>query len=348
MDTSFLLVLALSGPALLGSASAEVVLPADMYRSNAVYSLYEAAVAGAPKVAAARIQEGAAVNMPDEQGNTPLHLAARANRPRIIRLLLRAGADCLAKDAQGHIPSQLTTADKCREQLLRAEEQRAKELKLAESIRAHHLAAVQQAIRDHINPSAYAENGQDTLLMLALQENQKEIVKALLAAGADPNKVSPRENLNALHVAVKYHRAGIINRLIDAGADPMHMAKNGSMPLHDAAWSGDSSAVRALLPAYASCNFTPDTSHQPLPIRIAVDRGNKAMVEIFLSAGFDPNTPPGGRHSGEEPILHTAAKKGNAEIVLLLLKAGADKSARDSNGKTAAEVAQPNVAAMLR
>lgn len=348
MKTTSFLVLAAGGLSLLGSAAADVSLPAVMYRSNAVYSLFEAAAAHAPEVITARLSEGAAVNQRDEQGNTALHLAARANDNDIVQLLLSGGADPMAQDAQGRIPSALTTAEDCRMNLARAEALRAQEIALGESILRHDLGAVHRAMRTRLNPSAFAGDGENTLLMLALREHQPEIAKALLAAGADPDIASPEQGFSALHLAVQVGHTDMIPALLAAGADPLHMAENGATPLHDAVWNGDTDAVQALLPAYKGCNFTPAESGQPAPILMAIARGNAAIVKLILDAGYAPNAKGEGRHRNDEPALHTAAKAGRADMVRMLLEAGADKAARNRDGQTAADVAAPEVAELLR
>lgn len=81
---------------------------------------------------------------------------------------------------------------------------------------------------------------------------------------------------------------------------------------------------------------------------MAVSRGNAAVVKLFLDAGCDPNVKGTGKHRADEPVLHTAAKTGNPAIVEMLLHAGADKNARNMDAQTAAEVAKPEVADMLR
>lgn len=347
MNTASLLMLA-AGGLLPGTAVADVTLPAVMYRSNAIYSLYEAAATHAPEVISARLREGAAVNLPDEQGNTALHIAAKANDNTIVQLLLNGGADPMAKDAQGRIPSALATTKACRMSLARAEVLRTEEIKLSERIAAHDLDAVHQAMRARLNPSAFAADGENTLLMLAVRENQPEIVKALLAAGANPNVPSPAHQYNVLHIAVQSGRADMIPTLLAAGADALHPAGNGATPLHDAVWNGDTAAVRALLPAYKDCNFIPAEGGQPAPIAMAISHGRADIVKLILEAGFNPNLKGTGKRRADDPALHTAAKAGNAAIVKMLLEAGANKNAVNFDGQTAAEVAAPEVANLLR
>ena len=107
-------------------------------------------------------------------------------------------------------------------------------------------------------------------------------------------------------------------------------------------------AKRALLPAYKACNFIPVEGGQPAPIAMAISHGNAAIVKLILDAGFDPNKKGTGKRRADDPALHTAAKAGNAAIVKMLLEAGADKNAVNYDGQTAAEVAAPEVADLLR
>ncbi len=62
-----------------------------------------------------------------------------------------------------------------------------------------------------------------------------------------------------------------------------------------------------------------------------VEKGDKAVVDLFLTAGMSPNL----RSSDETPILVIAALKGYDEIVKLLIAKGADVNARDVKGWTA-------------
>lgn len=60
-----------------------------------------------------------------------------------------------------------------------------------------------------------------------------------------------------------------------------------------------------------------------------VERGDKVVVELFLTAGKSPNL-----RVSEEPILSIAAYKDHDEIVKLLIAKGADVNARTKNGWT--------------
>lgn len=61
-----------------------------------------------------------------------------------------------------------------------------------------------------------------------------------------------------------------------------------------------------------------------------VERGDKVVVELFLTAGMSPNL----RNSVEDPILIIAAGNGHEEIVKLLIAKGADVNGKSKNGLT--------------
>ena len=72
------------------------------------------------------------------------------------------------------------------------------------------------------------------------------------------------------------------------------------------------------------------------PLKVAVVRGDIALVRDLLVTGADPNV------QGEDDCtpLHHAVVAGEADIVSLLLAYGASSTLRDFEGHTAVDVAQ--------
>jgi hypothetical protein len=68
----------------------------------------------------------------------------------------------------------------------------------------------------------------------------------------------------------------------------------------------------------------------------AVSKGDVEAVRKELASGANPNAETGVL---DEPALHRAAKKENASVVSVLLKAGANKEAMDSVGQTPLHIA---------
>jgi len=97
----------------------------------------------------------------------------------------------------------------------------------------------------------------DTALHLAAAGCRVEIVRLLLAAGADPNSKTNHRQSGPLHYAADGYISGpvwnaerqvkTIQCLLDAGADIHAQDKNGAAPLHRAVRTRCAAAVKCLL-----------------------------------------------------------------------------------------------------
>ena len=108
-----------------------------------------------------------------------------------------------------------------------------------------------------------------TVLQIAAMDNELEVVKALLEAGADPNaKSSDNTDRTALHYAVEFGHPEVVKALIAAGADPN--AKNSDnmdrTALHEAAEHGRLEVVKALIAARADITQTDNDGNTPLQL----------------------------------------------------------------------------------
>lgn len=283
------------------------------------------------------------VNAPNEQGDTPLHLAARAKQAKMVQALLNAGADCLAQNAEGKIPRELTTAKKVVELLEQAETLRRQELALFDAVRKGDAKTVRLALQNKLNPSARTEKNDASLLSEAVEHNRLEIARLLLEAGADANEVLPNKR-SALHLATAKNNVAMIDLLLKHHADPMRQAGNGAYAIHDAIWSGHVDAAIRLIPCYKSSGFCPESGMSGYPIRMAIGRNRPKVVKAFLDAGLNVNDA----RFADEPLLVQAVKRDRPEIVRILLAAGADKTAKDKEGKRAADYATGELAELLK
>ena len=77
------------------------------------------------------------------------------------------------------------------------------------------------------------------------------------------------------------------------------------------------------------------------PLHLAADNGCAEVVTLLLEAGADKDAAVLGR-MGRMTALHLAAQKGHSEVVKLLLEAGADKDATSFAGMTALHLATEN------
>ncbi|MBE6418000.1 MAG: hypothetical protein E7033_05990 [Akkermansiaceae bacterium] len=332
-----------------GLAAGEGGMAADslevwLNRSNAVYSPHEAAQWGSvEQLKAAVAAEPTQINAPDENGYTPLHLAAQRGAADLVQVLLQAGADVLAKDTLGRTAVAFADDAAVKGLLKAAEVMRARELQLCRDIEAGQVDKVRAALAAGANPDALNADNSATMLSVAVCYPSVEVVQALLRAGANAHAVT-MQNKSVLHVAALFAKEPMIEVLLAAGADPLHPGNNGATPLHDAVWCGNAAAVRALLPSYASVGYCPDGKRNGYPICLAIACGRANCLQLFLNAGVNVNDA---RFAGE-PLLHMATKRDSLLMVKMLLEAGADKTARDAAGKTAADYAKGKVAELLK
>jgi ankyrin repeat protein len=128
-----------------------------------------------------------------------------------------------------------------------------------------------------------------------------------------------------------------------------------STPIHEAAWTGDIEAVRALVRAGADINAPDALGGTPLywaargghaigPHQCRGEAPERAaVIAALLELGADPNVPdrrpriPGGS-SGWTPLF-VALHHEQFKSAAILLEHGADPNLRSDQGKTVMEVA---------
>ena len=82
------------------------------------------------------------------------------------------------------------------------------------------------------------------LLYLAVEQNQRESVKILLKAGANPNIARDEDGATPLHEAALLHNMGCVRDLVAGGANINAKDKEGNTPLQYALRSSSSDEER--------------------------------------------------------------------------------------------------------
>jgi ankyrin repeat protein len=178
----------------------------------------------------------------------------------------------------------------------------------------------------------WAETGAYTrALTTAAEKGYAEVVKMLLAAGAEANS-------SALTTAAEKGYAEIAKMLLAAGAIVNAGGHFSQLtPLMAAASEGHTEVVQALLEAGADVNKGMFGEHETA-LYYAAQKGHAETARLLLQKGANPNGGEGARW-GKAPLL-AAVENGHTEVVRALLEAGADVRVTKFMGGTALELAR--------
>jgi uncharacterized protein len=112
-------------------------------------------------------------------------------------------------------------------------------------------------------------------------------------------------------------------------------AADGFYPLGLAAFFGHRPIVKFLLKNGADVSLAARNAQKVTALHAGASRGDAEIVKMLLEAGADANAR---QHGGFVP-LHSAAANGNAPVAELLLLHGARAYAKTDDGKTPADMA---------
>ncbi|MBI3797520.1 MAG: SEL1-like repeat protein [Deltaproteobacteria bacterium] len=151
----------------------------------------------------------------------------------------------------------------------------------------------------------------------------------------DVNAQNPKDGETALSVAATNGDVATVNTLLSKGAAVDARRGNGETALITAVWHNKTEVVKMLVEAGANVNV--QSQDGQLALRIAIDRGNVAMVRTLLTAaGADVNAQS--KKDGETALI-TAVWHNKTEVVKMLVEAGADVNAKSRDGESALAIA---------
>jgi uncharacterized protein len=258
------------------------------------------------------IHAGAKVNAANDYGVTPLALACLNGSAPMVEKLLKAGADANATQASG-------------------------ETALMTCARTGNLDAVNLLLGHEAHANASETEGGQTALMWAVAEKHPEVVKALIARGADVRAHS-RGGFTPLLFAAQQGDVDSARLLLAAGADGNEPARGGMTPLLIAASSGQGPCSVFLLDQGADPNAADARGYTALHFA-SQNRALLELVKALLAHHANPNARLSkGDTAGATPF-YLAASGGNVAAMRALANGGADATLATKQNTTPLMVA---------
>ncbi|CAF1267411.1 unnamed protein product [Adineta steineri] len=292
-------------------------------------------------------------NLADElniTGWTPLYAAMKSRKFDVVKLLLKSGADPNAVTKLGSTPF-LLASEICDLDIIEACVEASADLDFAPSgPDADNLnitgqtALFMATLKDRVDVVKYLikrralVNVQNRYgvspLLLCAESGNRELVQALVEAGADVN-ITPQgelaeENLLAgqtpLFGAAKKGHVEICEFLINNGADVNAVTMTGATPMYTATEEGHLEVVQLLIRSGADLNCSPKGQiacdlhiENQTPLLVACMRNHETIIRQLVESGADVNAVS---ERGSSPFL-AICQHNNVDLARLLINHGA-------------------------
>lgn len=270
---------------------------------------------------AALIKEGADINGKDARGMTPLMHSAVVGSPESMKLLLDKGADPNVTNSAGSTALMFSVTD---------------------------IAKVRLLLDHRADVNVASSRGRTALFLAAMSDGSADIVRLLIARGADVKTVDALK-MTTLHAATWGNDIETIRLLVDAGLDVNAAHIAGFTPLIHTASTGNAAAAKLLLAKGANVNAVAAPPAQKVkagtialgsftPLTMASPFGSTELIRTLLDAGADVNAREG---RGLTPLmLATATDRQNLDVIRMLIARGADVDAKSPEAETALDWAR--------
>jgi uncharacterized protein len=261
-------------------------------------ALHKAAQSGVVDVARLILDRGAFINLQSATvGHTPLIDAVWAKKPGMVRFLLDRGAaitirthyqgsvwDFIGKEprwtAGGTTPETEGWGHSIREMLearQKADDAAIQAQPLMQAVIGNNLGEVKRLIAagadvNEQSPVVGGPNDGQTPLLVACFNGFTDIVRELVAAGANPRIVDYLLKATPAHKAAFSGHPGPLRILVDQGLVELNAQGpyNGYTALHDSIWHGHAEALEVLLGTDARMDLRGFDGNTPLDLAVAL------------------------------------------------------------------------------
>ncbi|CAB3983026.1 serine threonine- phosphatase 6 regulatory ankyrin repeat subunit A-like [Paramuricea clavata] len=321
-----------------------------------------ARIKGGTGVADMLLKSGANVDVPQENGETSLHIATRNGNLAMVKLLLVEGANASRKSRTGEIPLHIAIEKSLEDIVLvlvnhtlasclmvthgvklivNSPNKKGEtplhyvcKLRNDNEIGERDLRTAKLLLKYGANPNLETAEVKETAVHYCARHGNNEILLALFnAVSADEVQrlvnQKTRDGLTPLLISSKEGNLDVIKSLMSRQARLDAFDQKGKTPLHLSCEHGHKDVVQFLLNSKAYINAK--TKLGLTALHLAAQKGFKDIVEMLVtsfSASIDALSL-----EGKTP-LHLAAEGGKLEVCKILLHLKADTSATDNKGRT--------------
>ena len=307
----------------------------------------------------ALVDNGAALDARDVHGRSPLHIASMRGHHFLTPLLVPSPESVHFKDNDGctslYYACKNSHIECIKEFLVEAPDV---------------ISLMKVANNDGTTPLSVRTVNGGTILHATCDKGDKNLVKKLLEAGADPNEPDEFGFTPLQKALVSTGKSGITNdvycykdstavdmaidKLTDNQLCALVLVVNGAAldvrdvygrtPLHIASMWGYHRLIKPLAPSQEAFYYKDNDGCTPLHyacknshlecIRRIIVQAPSVFGDLLTVANNDGTTPLSVRTGSGGTILHVACDKGNKNLVKMLLEAGADPNVTDEFGFT--------------
>ena len=263
-------------------------------------------------------------------GITAMHMASQGGHAQVVAALIAAGADRNAATATGATPLRLAA-------------------------RSGSTETVMKLVETGADVNAKEKGFGQTALMVAAGLDRADVVKLLLARGADWKTASAVADLKTLTASPTEDGTGRPQPAAAATRGPdvagvtrgyryneLIGAQGGLTALHFAVRQGSAAAARALVEGGVDVNI-PSPGDQATPLLVAIINGHFDLAAYLLEKGANPNLVSDAGVSPlyavlnvqwapiaayPQPRAYLQQSRGYLDVMTLLLEKGADPNAR--------------------